>query len=83
MTSISTDDPAVFNTNLIYQYYLLEQQLILQGYATEEVLQWLNEIRENGIRSSFIRNEYRRKDILKILTDTIKELKTFLRMDDN
>lgn len=57
LVTVNSDDPAVFNTNveneLAYIYYAAEYS----GYAKEEILQWLDKIRQNGMDESFIRKE--------------------------
>lgn len=78
MVTISSDDPAVFNTNIIYQYYLLQQQLINQGFPKEDVLMWLNQIRKNGMYSSFINHNLSKTDLLSIIKVTINEIQDFL-----
>ncbi len=54
---INSDDPAVFHTNveneLAYIYYAAEYQ----GYSKEEVLNWVDKIRQNGIDGSFVARE--------------------------
>lgn len=57
MVTVNSDDPAVFNTNveneLAYIYYAAEYS----GYAKEDILQWLDKIRQNGMDASFIQKE--------------------------
>jgi adenosine deaminase len=52
--TINSDDPSVFNTNVnnefAYIFYALEEK----GYERENILMWLDKIRKNGLRSSFI-----------------------------
>lgn len=54
LVTINSDDPAVFNTNveneLAYVYYALQHA----GYAKENILQWIDKIRQNGMDGSFI-----------------------------
>lgn len=53
LITLNTDDPAVFNTNLIYQYVIMEHQLLEKGYSKKDVRDWLEEIRISGIESTF------------------------------
>lgn len=57
MVTINSDDPAVFQTNveneLAYVYYATEHN----GYAKEDVLEWIDKIRQNGLDASFIQQE--------------------------
>ena len=54
LVTVNSDDPAVFNTNveneLAYVYYALEHA----GCAKEDVLHWIDKIRQNGMDGSFI-----------------------------
>lgn len=58
MVSINTDDLGVFNTSLSHEYALLLESLRRQrhrdgNYNDEELYDYLDYIRENGIRMSF------------------------------
>ena len=63
---VNSDDPAVFHTNveneLAYIYYAAEYQ----GYSKEQVLEWVDSIRQNGVDGSFILKE---KDAERILIE--------------
>lgn len=54
MVTVNSDDPAVFNTNveneLAYIYYAAEYN----GYGKEDILMWLDKIRQNGMDASFV-----------------------------
>lgn len=54
LLSINSDDPLVFNTNVENELALVYHTLIYQGYGREEVLNWIDKIRQNGLDSSFI-----------------------------
>lgn len=55
MVTVNSDDPVVFNTNveneLAYIYYAMESR----GYAKEDVIAWIDKVRQNGLDASFIR----------------------------
>lgn len=57
MVTINSDDPSVFNTNvsneLAYIFYSLEEK----GYDRENILLWIDKVREYGIYSSFIEDK--------------------------
>jgi adenosine deaminase len=72
--NVNSDDPSVFNTNVVneiaYLYYARKDQNV----STESALKWADELRLNGINSSFIAGgkgdkEYYRK--LKEVVNTI------------
>lgn len=54
LVTVNSDDPAVFNTNveneLAYIYYAAEYS----GYAKEDILNWIDKIRQNGMNASFV-----------------------------
>ncbi len=53
--TVNTDNPAVFNTSLSHQYYLLGESLIERGRPEGEVVEWLEWLRKNGEDYSFVR----------------------------
>lgn len=53
--SINTDNPAVCNTTLAHEHYLLGEILIRQGVPEAEVVSWLDWLRENGNDYNFVR----------------------------
>lgn len=53
--TVNTDNPAVFNTSLSHQYYLLGESLIRRGEPEAEVVEWLEWLRKNGEDYSFVR----------------------------
>lgn len=76
MVTINSDDPSVFNTNvsneLAYIFYSLEEK----GYDRENILQWIDKIRQYGMDSSFIGdNNLSIRDKIKEIKIIIDELK--------
>lgn len=77
MVTINTDDPSVFNTNLVNEYGYIFYTLLEKGYAREDILRWIDSVREVALNSSFIETrEISRNEmicelcsILKILED--------------
>jgi len=53
--TINTDNPAVFNTSLAHEYYLLGEVLQKAGKSEPEVVEWLEWLRQNGENYSFVR----------------------------
>jgi len=53
--SINTDNPAVCNTTLAHEYYLLGETLMRRGVPEAEVVRWLDWMRRNGEDYSFVR----------------------------
>lgn len=56
IVSINTDDPSVFQTSLSSEFAYIYYSLLDKGYAKKEVLDWIDEVRKNGMTSSFIEN---------------------------
>jgi len=54
MVTINTDDPSVFNTNINNEFAYIFYSLKEKGYAREDILNWIDKVRRNGINSSFI-----------------------------
>ena len=53
--SVNTDNPAVCNTTLAHEYYLLGEILMAEGIPEAEVVKWLEWLRENGNEYNFVR----------------------------
>lgn len=54
LVTINTDDPIIFNTNLSNEFAYIFYALQDKGYAREDILLWIDKIRANGLRTSFI-----------------------------
>ena len=72
---VNSDDPIVFNTNveneLAYIYYAAQYQ----GYSKEQVVTWIDTIRQNGMDGSFILKEKRMEDILREVEQIMEALR--------
>ncbi len=53
--SVNTDNPAVCNTTLAHEYYLLGELLMADGVPEAEVAEWLEWLRQNGEDYNFVR----------------------------
>ena len=53
--SVNTDNPAVCNTTLAHEHYLMGEVLIRQGIPEAEVVEWLEWLRQNGEAYNFAR----------------------------
>ncbi len=76
MVTVNSDDPAVFHTNveneLSYLYYATEHA----GVPKEEVLSWIDRIRQNGLEASFIRREKDTAAMLDEISGILDDLHT-------
>jgi hypothetical protein len=77
--TINTDDPGVFATSLSHEFFLLGEVLLDRGYPEEEVMQWLEWLRQKGGDYSFLRTlpggkDERIRDILACLEKRYKPL---------
>ena len=54
LLTINTDDPAIFNTDLLFQFALLEAQFTDMGYSKKEIIEWLDFVRKNSNFSTFL-----------------------------
>lgn len=50
---IGSDDPLTFATNLRHEYALSHDALILAGQSHDQATQWIDRVRENGLRYRF------------------------------
>lgn len=50
---IGSDDPLTFATTLPHEYQLLFDALILMGHSHEEAMNWLDAVRDAGMKSRF------------------------------
>lgn len=67
--SINSDDPSVFNTNVSNEISYIFYALQKKGYSREQVLRWIDKVRNYGMESSFLQDE----DI------TVKELQNRIK----
>lgn len=79
IVTINTDDPSVFQTTLSSEFAYIYYAMLDKGHAKRDVLGWIDEVRRNGMSSSFIKdrdfNSYQ-KEINDLLQKIDKE---FLR----
>lgn len=79
LVTVNSDDPAVFNTNveneLAYIYHAAEHE----GHPREHILKWIDNIRQNGLDSSFIRKEKDCYQLLREISTIMDELKNMGR----
>lgn len=71
IVTLNTDDPSVFQTSLSSEFAYIYYALLDRGYAKKDVLEWMEEVRRNGMSSSFIKD----RDNMTYL----KEIKILLR----
>lgn len=63
MVTINSDDSMIFSTNVENELAMIYHSLVYHGYSREKVLRWIDKIRENGMRSSFVNDLGTMKDI--------------------
>ena len=56
-TSLNTDDRGVFATSLEREYALMAVALKKQGHSWNNIFQWLNKMRENGLKQAFVKRK--------------------------
>lgn len=57
LLTINTDDPAIFNTDLLFQFALLEAQFTDMGYSKKQINEWLDFVRKNSFYSTFLKTD--------------------------
>lgn len=61
---VNSDDPSVFNTNVSNELAYLYHGMVDKGICKDEAISWIQKLRENGMRYSFIRRRDTDKKIL-------------------
>lgn len=76
--SINSDDPSVFNTNISNEFAYIFYSLQEKGYSREDILRWIDKVRQYGMDSSFIEDKNLNycdiDDFIEDLNRIIKEL---------
>lgn len=74
MVCINSDDPSVFNTNVSNELAYIFNAILQKGISKEIAMQWIEKLRNNGMKSSFIRRNDTDQQVLDGLTKLVKEL---------
>lgn len=84
MVTINTDDPIVFNTNINNEFAYIFYSLYEKGHSREEILNWIDQIRENGINSSFVSDKnYNFATANQTIDKVLKEIRIYLYGDNS
>lgn len=76
LITINTDDSAIFNSNILFQYSLLTAQFSLMNFSKKDIIDWLYTAQKNSHRSTFLNNDKLTwYEIDKELDNIINELK--------
>ena len=76
MVSVNTDDSGVFSTTLSNQYGYILEIFKQQGVPMEKALLWIDQVRNNGLNSTFINKNLQSKEqIIKELNIIENEIK--------
>lgn len=70
MVCINSDDPTVFHTNVSNELAYIYYGMLYRSVSRETVLEWVDKVRECGIRASFIQGEESDQQVY----DTLEEL---------
>lgn len=74
LISVNSDDPLLFNTNIENELALVYHMLVYRGIAREQVIGWIDKVRQYGMDSSFIRTVKSRRQQLDELEQIIRRL---------
>lgn len=74
MVCVNSDDPGVFQTNTANELGIAYMGMVERGVGRECCLEWIERLRESGMRGSFIRRTDCDEDLIKELDALIKEL---------
>lgn len=74
LISVNSDDPLVFNTNIENELALVYHMLLYRGMGREQVIDWIDKVRQYGLDSSFVRATKSRQNQMKELDQMIQQL---------
>lgn len=75
LISINSDNPLIFNTNVENELALVYHAMNYQQIGREDVLQWIDRIRQYGLDSSFIRKIYTFEEQQHLLEHLLEDLR--------
>lgn len=79
LISVNSDDPLLFNTNVENELALVYHMLVYRGIAREQIIGWIDKVRQYGMDSSFIRTAKNRQQQLQELSQIIHRLSQLRR----
>lgn len=79
MVTINSDDPMVFNTNVENELAYMYHGLISAGYDSKTVLEWIDQVRQYGMDSSFIKRIKTVEEMEKDIDLIEKGIESFLK----
>lgn len=71
---INSDDPAVFNTNVSNELAYIYYGMLERNISREAALHWIDQIRRNGLDSSFIHRRESDELLVKKLNELIESM---------
>ncbi len=74
MVCINSDDPSVFHTNVSNELAYIYYGMLNQSVSREMVLQWIDKVRECGMKASFLQRTESGQQIYDELKQTLKRL---------
>lgn len=74
MVCINSDDPGVFQTNTANELGIAYMGMVERGIGRDSCLEWIDRLRDSGMRSSFIRRTDSDEELLQELDELIREL---------
>ncbi len=79
MVTINADDPSVFATNVENEIAYIYHTLKHDGYREEDILEWIDKVRDYGMESSFIKEEKSSKEMLDEITEILNSITAWLK----
>lgn len=80
MVTINSDDPMVFNTNVENELAYMYHGLVAMGYDSKTVLEWIDQVRQYGLESSFIKKIKTVDEMEREIEFIEKEIENFLKI---
>jgi len=79
MVTINSDDPSVFATNIANEFAYIYHALKQEGYKEEDILIWIDKVRNYGLEGSFIKETKKVDTIFDEVTDILVSIEAKLR----
>lgn len=79
LVTINSDDPVVFNTNVENELAYIYHALVHHGYGKEQILQWMDKVRQFGLDSSFVKKIKKPSQQVKEIKQILEEISDYFK----
>lgn len=79
MVTINSDDPSVFATNVANEIAYIYHELRQEGYKEEDILTWIDKVRNYGMEGSFIKEVKSAETVFDEVTNILETIEWKIR----